>query len=142
MMDVVGFEWTMTYVAFTCAVMVCFKLPASVLLLFQKDSLIYTGQDLLFLDNFTNNAKKSLQSIFLAFLQAFLLLGLWLWEKKFGPTPMWGAQPGDSSCQEFVSEVVVEDEAADSERTPLLPKAHASASEERLGSPVDVQPNC
>ena len=58
-------------------------------------------------------------------LQTVLLLGLWFWEKKFGPTPMWGQQPGKSTKihPELVDsdDVFLRNDVVDSnERTPLL----------------------
>ena len=59
-----------------------------------------------------------------------MLLVLWLWEKKFGPTPMWGKQPEKSDaakkiCPELMEsdEVFLRSDADTNERTPLLSSA-------------------
>ena len=58
-----------------------------------------------------------------------MLLGLWLWEKKFGPTPMWGKQPRKSDvekiCPELMEsgEIFLRNDVDLTERTPLLSSA-------------------
>ena len=58
-----------------------------------------------------------------------MLLVLWLWEKKFGPTPMWGKQPRKSDAEKICPELMESDEiffrndADANERTPLLSSA-------------------
>ena len=58
--------------------------------------------------------------------QAILLLVLWLWEKKFGPTPMLGKQPTKSEAHKIRPELIESSEVfyrsneGIDERTPLL----------------------